>query len=432
MGFVMVPEDLRAEMVPTSSLVPYAGNAKRHPEWQVEQIANSIRAFGFNDPIAVWHDVAGHPVIVEGHGRLLAAKALGMEEVPVISLDHLDDEGRRAYTLAHNKLTMNTDFDALLLDSELDAIEGLDMAEFGFEVEEPLASRYEDGEAGSLAKRFVVPPFSVLDTRGAEWQARKREWKQITGDLSETRDGEYGRLGGGVIPTINGGTSNFDPVLAEVMVRWFCPEGGSILDPFAGEQTKGVVAGELGHPYTGIEIREEQVRLNLTKVGQYSGIEYVVGDSCKLLEYLGGRKYDMVLTSPPYYDLEVYSESDMSALGTYEEFMAQYRSIFAQCYEALNDDSFLVIKVGEIRGGGGAYRGFVPDTVAAMTDAGFSYYDELTLVHPAGTAPLRASGFMRTRKVVKLHQNVLVFLKGTGGGVRERFPDLSAEELGGE
>lgn len=132
----MVPEDLRAHMVPTSSLVPYAGNAKRHPEWQVEQIANSIRAFGFSDPIAVWHDVAGHPVIVEGHGRLLAARMLGLEEVPVISLDHLDDEGRRAYTLAHNKLTMNTDFDLRLLDSELDAIEGLDMGEFGFEVED--------------------------------------------------------------------------------------------------------------------------------------------------------------------------------------------------------------------------------------------------------------------------------------------------------
>lgn len=132
-----VPEDLRAHMVPTSSLVPYAGNAKRHPEWQVEQIANSIQAFGFSDPIAVWHDVAGHPVIVEGHGRLLAAKMLGLEEVPVISLDHLDDEGRRAYTLAHNKLTMNTDFDFQLLDSELDAIEGLDMGEFGFDVEEP-------------------------------------------------------------------------------------------------------------------------------------------------------------------------------------------------------------------------------------------------------------------------------------------------------
>ena len=133
----MIPDDLRQDMMRVSELVPYAGNAKRHPDWQVSQIASSIRAFGFNDPVAVWRDVAGHWVIVEGHGRLLAARELGMDEVPVIRLDHLDDEGRRAYTLAHNKLTMNTDFDAQLLGFELDAIEGFDMAEFGFEVEMP-------------------------------------------------------------------------------------------------------------------------------------------------------------------------------------------------------------------------------------------------------------------------------------------------------
>lgn len=126
-----VPE-LEVRMVPTGSLVPYVGNAKRHPEWQVEQIRNSIEAFGFNDPIAVWHDVAGHPVIVEGHGRLMAAKLLGLEEVPVVTLDHLDEEGRRAYTLAHNQTSLTTGFDLQTLDAELDAIEGFDMAEFGF------------------------------------------------------------------------------------------------------------------------------------------------------------------------------------------------------------------------------------------------------------------------------------------------------------
>lgn len=135
----MVPDDLRADMMRVSELVPYAGNAKRHPDWQVGQIASSIRAFGFNDPIAVWQDVAGHWVVVEGHGRLLAARQLGMDEVPVIRLSHLDDEARRAYTLAHNKLTMNTDFDDRVLDSELGDIEGFDMAEFGFEVEMPPA-----------------------------------------------------------------------------------------------------------------------------------------------------------------------------------------------------------------------------------------------------------------------------------------------------
>lgn len=133
---VMVPKDLQRQMMRVSELVPYVGNAKKHPEWQVEQIRNSIEAFGFCDPIAVWQDVAGHWVIVEGHGRLLAAKQLGMEEVPVIRLDQLDDEGRRAYTLAHNKLTMNTDFDVQILDAELDAIEGLDMTEFGFDAEQ--------------------------------------------------------------------------------------------------------------------------------------------------------------------------------------------------------------------------------------------------------------------------------------------------------
>lgn len=126
--------NLKIENIPTSALVPYHGNAKRHPDWQVEQIANSIEAFGFNDPIAFAHDVAGNPIIIEGHGRLMAAKLLGLEEVPAISLDHLDDEARRAYTLAHNQLTLNTGFDLEALERELANIEGFDMSEFGFEV----------------------------------------------------------------------------------------------------------------------------------------------------------------------------------------------------------------------------------------------------------------------------------------------------------
>lgn len=126
--------NLKIENVPTSALVPYHGNAKRHPDWQVEQIANSIEAFGFNDPIAFAHDVAGNPIIIEGHGRLMAAKLLGLEEVPAISLDHLDDEARRAYTLAHNQLTLNTGFDLEALERELANIEGFDMSELGFEV----------------------------------------------------------------------------------------------------------------------------------------------------------------------------------------------------------------------------------------------------------------------------------------------------------
>ena len=121
-------DKLKIEYVPLDSIKPYKNNAKLHPDEQVEQICNSIRETGFNDPIGVWHDE-----IAEGHGRLLAAKKLGMKEVPIIRLDDLTDEQRRAYMLAHNKLTMNSGFDIELLDMELAEIETIDMTLLGFD-----------------------------------------------------------------------------------------------------------------------------------------------------------------------------------------------------------------------------------------------------------------------------------------------------------
>lgn len=120
---------LQVEYIPIDSIKTYEGNAKLHPAEQVEQIKKSIQDFGMNDPIAVWKD----NVIIEGHGRLIALKELGYTEAPVIRLDNLSDEERRAYALAHNKLTMNTGFDFNLLDMELEDL-SFDMGEFGFDV----------------------------------------------------------------------------------------------------------------------------------------------------------------------------------------------------------------------------------------------------------------------------------------------------------
>lgn len=119
---------LKVEYMPLDKLKPYKNNAKLHPAEQIEQIKKSIEKFGFNDPIAVW----GDDTIIEGHGRLIAAQELGIEKVPVIRLDSLTDEERKAYTLAHNKLTMNSGFDNDLLDIELGDISGIDMTDFGF------------------------------------------------------------------------------------------------------------------------------------------------------------------------------------------------------------------------------------------------------------------------------------------------------------
>lgn len=115
-----------------NDLKPYENNAKIHTKEQIEQIKKSIEQFGMNDPIAVWGD---KNLIVEGHGRLEALKELGYDEVECIRLDHLTDEERKAYTLAHNKLTMNTDFDFDILNMELDDIDTINMADFGFDLE---------------------------------------------------------------------------------------------------------------------------------------------------------------------------------------------------------------------------------------------------------------------------------------------------------
>ena len=123
-------EKLKIEYVDINSIKPYKNNAKMHPEEQIEQIKKSIEQFGMNDPIGIWKDE-----IVEGHGRLIACQKLGMTEVPIICLDHLTDEERKAYTLAHNKLTMNSDFDLDILNDELLNIDTIDMSDFGFDID---------------------------------------------------------------------------------------------------------------------------------------------------------------------------------------------------------------------------------------------------------------------------------------------------------
>lgn len=126
----MMDNKLKIEYVDIKSIKMYSNNAKLHPKEQIQQIKNSILEFGFNDPIAVWKNNE----IIEGHGRLKAAQELGYKELPIIRLDDLSDEQRKAYCLAHNKLTMNSDFDPDVLLAELNSILDIDMSEFDFEI----------------------------------------------------------------------------------------------------------------------------------------------------------------------------------------------------------------------------------------------------------------------------------------------------------
>lgn len=119
--------DLQIEYISTADLVPYEKNTRKHKDLDVDNIARSIQKYGFNDPIGIWNG----NVIIEGHGRLLAAQQLGMEKVPCVRLDHLTDEERREYAIAHNATAELSEWDVPNIEAEL---EELDLSEFDFDL----------------------------------------------------------------------------------------------------------------------------------------------------------------------------------------------------------------------------------------------------------------------------------------------------------
>lgn len=125
--------NLKVEYLDIDKLKMYENNAKLHQDEDINAIKKSIELFGFDDPIGIWSD---ENVIVEGHGRLIAAKKLKMKKVPVIRLDHLSDEERKAYALAHNKITELSEWENEILNLELDDLSTIfDMSEFGFDLD---------------------------------------------------------------------------------------------------------------------------------------------------------------------------------------------------------------------------------------------------------------------------------------------------------
>lgn len=233
---------MKIEILPINKIKPYENNAKLHPKEQIEQIKKSIKEFGNNDPIAIDEN----NVIIEGHGRFIALKELGYDEVEIIRLSHMTDEQKKAYILAHNKLTMNSGFDIDILELELDDIVSINMSDFGFEIEDDYKTTEqklkENDYSGSLVDDFIIMPQSIFDTRQGVWQNRKKEWLEL-GIASEIGREENLTFSKSLNTGNLGGTSIFDPVLCEVGYTWFTPfENAKIIDPFAGGSVRGIVA----------------------------------------------------------------------------------------------------------------------------------------------------------------------------------------------
>lgn len=265
---------------------------------------------------------------------------------------------------------------------------------------------------GSLREVFLEPPFSVLDSRSNSWRLRKKKWNNI--GLSSLK-GRQNNLTYDGLEKYGDQTSIFDPVLCELMYHWFCRKKGNILDPFAGGSVRGIVASYLGFNYTGLELREEQVlenRKQANKMELENLPVWVIGDSNKTLENISKESFDFVFSCPPYAFLEKYSDlpDDLSNMD-YSSFLEIYEQIIFKSCNKLKNGGFACFVVGEIRDKKGNYVGFVPDTIKAFQKANVEFYNEAILLNAIGSAPIRAAGYMKNKKLVKLHQNILIFKK---------------------
>lgn len=431
---------MQVEYIPPGELIPSPHNARIHPSEQIRAIADNIQENGFLRPVLIDKENG----IIGGHGGVEAAKLLELPEIPCVRADHLTEAQIRAYMLADNRLAEMSYYDMDAVSKELAALSemGFDLALTGFDLDEVQkeAERLEQELRRhecptSLKDVFVVPPFSVLDTRQGYWQERKKQWLDY-GIKSEVGRGDNLTFAKSLQMSKNdNGTSVFDPVLCEIMYRWFNVPGGSVFDPFAGGSVRGVVAKCTGHSYLGIDLRAEQVgsnRKNAAGLGlDTTGLEWVCDDSRNMGQYIADDSADMVFTCPPYFDLEVYSDDPRDISGMdYEGFTAIFHEIMGKAAGKLKKGRFMVVVLSDVRGPDGNYRGIVEKLTAALQEQGLQLYNDMILFNVAGSASLRARRNMHNRKVVRTHQNVLVYYKGNTGNIQKDFPAL--EEISEE
>ena len=400
----------------------------RHNDGAVDVVAKSIEKYGFKNPLII----DSNNIVWCGNTRLKASHKLGLKEVPCIIADDLTQEQIRELALIDNKSSEIADWDYDLLSSELSA---LDLSDFDLDwgiLNETETSSNESKP--TLVERFGIPPFSVFDTKQGYWQDRKREWLDlgIKSELGRKDDlighlKDFDKISG----SKGNGTSIFDPVLCEIIYKWFCVEKGTICDCFAGGSVRGVVAEKLGFKYLGIDLREEQIEANY-KNAEEIGVDptWICDDSLNIDKYVEDNSQDFIFSCPPYADLEKYSddERDLSNME-YDDFKNVYFEIIKRTCKKLKNDRFACFVVGDVRDKNGFYYNFVDDTKKAFIDSGLNFYNEIILLNSVGSASLRTRQFEASRKVVKCHQNVLVFYKGNPKNIKNNFKEIFIDNI---
>jgi len=421
------------------SLFNWKDNPRAIKQDRFEELKNRIKRHGQIKPLIITEEGE----VLGGNMRLKAFQELGIEEAWVSVVHPKNEAEKIEIALTDNEEMGYYEDQALaeLIDKYKDDI---DLTKYSVHLSQPksldeILKEFSPDikDSYSLKDIFIIPPFSVLDARLGDWQDRKKDWLSI--GIKSELGREKNIMKATKAPSYQSGTNThiapstsvFDPVLCEISYKWFNVKGGSVLDPFSGGSVRGVVAEKLGYKYTGIELSKDQVEANRVQAKDI-GVSptWIQGDSNAELDKIDD-KYDMVFSCPPYEDLEVYSDdpADISNMS-HDDFNQAYKSIIKKAVSKLKDDGFVVWVVGEVRGKKGFYNLLIPNTVKFFEEAGANFYNEVVLVTANGTAGMRAKrSFQSGRKVVKTHQNVLVFYKGDPKKIKGKFGDVDVDEL---
>lgn len=400
---------MNIEIVDIKELVMNPNNPRTIKDEKFKKLIKSIKEFPEMlevRPIVVDNDM----IVLGGNMRLKACLEAGLKEVPIIRFNDLSEEKKKEFIVKDNVGYGEWDYELLLEDWTKEQLVdwGMDLPKNGYQMKDEIKTR--------LADRFILPPFSILDTRGGDWVSRKKIWNEYLKEEGESREETLTKENSMLSSNGFASVSLFDPVLAEVCFHWFAPEQSNIIDPFAGDIRKGAVAGFLKHKFTGIELRKEQYEINKRQIERLEledYVNYINDDGTKINNHIDENSQDLLFSCPPYYDLEEYSkmEEDASNQETYEDFIKILDKAFTNGIKTLKENRFAVIVVGDLRDKNGYYYNFHEDIKYIFNKSGMLLYNELILIESAGTAAMRANQLMKNRKVVKTHQNVLVFYK---------------------
>jgi DNA modification methylase len=279
----------------------------------------------------------------------------------------------------------------------------------------------------TLKDIFIIPPISVLDVKQGYWKERRKYWLGMGIESELGRDTNLLSLSS-LLKKKQKSTSIFDPVLCEIMYKWFSKDDDYVYDPFCGGSVRGIVASKSNRNYVGIDIREEQLIANRTQVNELCSTHtpiYYHSDTKTINEY------DFFFTCPPYFNLEKYSERDDDLSNmTEEQFWIEYEKIVREALAGLKENRFAAIVVGDVRRKDGSYLLLPHRTIDIFQKCGLTFYNDMVLLQEPATAAMRAFNYMNSsRKIAKAHQNVLVFVKGSPVDATNRLEQFSDENI---